>query len=80
MIDWEGKAYDFILTRKKYSIKWKQRWTDYEKWGDFGGNWLAKAQAYYTEEDLLKEITDPCYKFLEWNIESWVVGICKKCI
>ena len=80
MIDWEGKAYDFILTRMKYSIKWKQRWTDYEKWGDFGGNWLAKAQAYYTEEDLLKEITDPCYKFLEWNIESWVVGICKKCI
>jgi len=75
MIDWEGKVYDFILIRKKYSTKWKQKWTDYKKWGDFGGKWKAKAEVYYTEEDLLKEITEPCYKFLEWKMESgWVGG------
>jgi hypothetical protein len=74
MIDWEGKAYDFILTRKKYSIKWKQKWTDYKKWGDFGGKWKAKAEVDYTEDELLKEITEPCYKFLWWKVESGVPG------
>ncbi len=68
--NWDGKFYDYILTFKKYYVNWKQYWTDYKKWGDFNGKWMKQPELYYTEEDMLKEIRDPCYKFLWWEISK----------
>jgi len=63
-MDWEGKIYDYLLTYKKYEVRWRQKWVDYKKWIDFGRNWTPASEKYYTEEEMLKEILEPCYKFL----------------
>ncbi|MCC6026764.1 MAG: hypothetical protein LM575_07330 [Caldimicrobium sp.] len=67
-MDWEGKAFDFTLNSPIYSVNLRQQWTDYKKWTDFGRKWV-KAEKYYTKDEMLRDVIEPCYKFMWWKIE-----------